>query len=457
MSSVTRSGEYKVDKLQIISSTGVTEINFEVSVIQMEIIESLFSNTIFAEFLIIDNNNLISNMHFTGQEFIILKISMPSLEEKPTIEKVFSVLSVTNRNDLSVGAQAYMLNCASPEILRSNRVRVNLSYTDTISNIVKKIMREDTTLINSNKRLVVEKTSGVRKFVAPNVRPFDFIKTMTRESISTINRSSHYLFFENLRGFHFVSLQNLYKEAIVGEFEVGEVGKIDNETKKDFDADMKRLLHHQIDNSMDTLVSARGGLLGSNLIKYNIFNKNYEKSEYNYFDDFNSSSRLNKNPIYNKVPIDKQGKSVGDFQNSRIHLHPTSKSENKDARYNDPYVDNHAEDWLLSRRSRMQELMMGQSLTLTVHGRPDLTVGDTIQVTIPSVGKTHGESEEDVNTGKYLIRNIRHSFFPVPNNHIINMSVVADSSNKEFNNVADATEPELPKGKLVELSLGGGT
>ena len=45
MSSVTRSGEYKVDKLQIISSTGVTEINFEVSVIQMEIIESLFSNT----------------------------------------------------------------------------------------------------------------------------------------------------------------------------------------------------------------------------------------------------------------------------------------------------------------------------------------------------------------------------------------------------------------------------
>ena len=73
MSSVTRSGEYKVDRLQIISSTGVTEINFEVSVIQMEIIENLFSNTVFAEFLVLDNNNLISNMHFTGQEFIILK------------------------------------------------------------------------------------------------------------------------------------------------------------------------------------------------------------------------------------------------------------------------------------------------------------------------------------------------------------------------------------------------
>ena len=118
-------------------------------------------------------------------------------------------------------------------------------------------MREDTTLINSNKKLVVEKTSGIRKFVAPNVRPFDFIKTMTRESISTINRSSHYLFFENLRGFHFVSLQNLYKEAIVGEFEVGEIGKIDDETKRDFDADMKRLLHHQINSSKIGRASCR--------------------------------------------------------------------------------------------------------------------------------------------------------------------------------------------------------
>jgi len=457
MSKVTRSGEYKVDKIQIISSTGVTEINFETNVLQIEIIENIFSNTIFAEFIILDNNNLISNLHFVGQEFIILKLTMPSLEEKPIVDKVFSVLSVTNRTDLSVGAQAYTLNCASPELLRSNRVRVTSSYTDTTSNIVKKIMREDNTLVNSNKRLVIEQTSGIRKFVAPNIRPFEFITNLARESISGINRSPHFLFFENLRGYHFISLDSLYKEEISGEFEVSEVGKIEEETKVDFDADMKRLLHHQFDGTTDTLVSARGGLLGSNLIKYNIFSKSYEKTEYNYFDDFRSSARLNQRPIYNKVPIDKDGKSVGDFPDSRVHLHPTSKAEGKDARYKDPYVDNHAEDWILSRRSRMLELMMGQSMVLTVHGRPDLTVGDIVQVTIPVVGKTHGETEEDVNTGKYLVSNIRHSFFPNPNNHIVNMSVVADSSNREFNNVANAIEPELPKGKLVELSMGSGT
>ena len=197
MSKVTRSGEYKVDKIQIISSTGVTEINFETNVLQIEIIENIFSNTIFAEFIILDNNNLISNLHFVGQEFIILKLTMPSLEEKPIVDKVFSVLSVTNRTDLSVGAQAYTLNCASPELLRSNRVRVTSSYTDTTSNIVKKIMREDNTLVNSNKRLVIEQTSGIRKFVAPNIRPFEFITNLARESISGINRSPHFLFFEN--------------------------------------------------------------------------------------------------------------------------------------------------------------------------------------------------------------------------------------------------------------------
>ena len=457
MSSITRSGEYKVDKIEIRSSTGITEINFETNVLQIEIIENLFSNSLFAEFIIKDNDNLISNMHFVGQEFIILKLVTPSLENSPIIEKVFSVLNVTNRTDLSVGTQAYMLNCASPELLRSHRTRVVSSYTDTISNIIKKVVREDATLINSNKKLVVEKTSGIRKFVAPNLRPFDFVRNLTRESISGINRSPHYIFYESLRGYNFLTLDTLYKQEVTEELEVGDDATVEGDVKVDYQSDYKRLLHMQLNNTPDTLVSARGGLLGSNLIKYNIFNKNYEKTIYNYFNNFNDHSRINNNPIYNKVPIDEQNKTLGDFPNSRLHLHPTSKSDGKDARYNDPYVDNHAEDWLLSRRSRMMELKMGQSLTLTVHGRPEMTVGDTVQVTIPVTGKTHGESEEDANTGKYIIRNLRHSFFPVPNSHIINMSVTADSSNREFKNVGKGIEPKLPKGKLVELTLGEGT
>ena len=44
MSSLTRSGEYKVDKIEIRSSTGITEINFETTVLQIEVIENLFSN-----------------------------------------------------------------------------------------------------------------------------------------------------------------------------------------------------------------------------------------------------------------------------------------------------------------------------------------------------------------------------------------------------------------------------
>ena len=60
MSSITRSGEYKVDKIQIISSTGITEINFETNVLQIEIIENLFSNSLFAEFIIKDNDNNIT-------------------------------------------------------------------------------------------------------------------------------------------------------------------------------------------------------------------------------------------------------------------------------------------------------------------------------------------------------------------------------------------------------------
>ena len=32
------------------------------------------------------------------------------------------------------------------------------------------------------------------------------------------------------------------------------------------------------------LSNIQGGMLGSSIIKYNIYNKSYEKSTYNYFD-----------------------------------------------------------------------------------------------------------------------------------------------------------------------------
>ena len=137
----------------------------------IDLAESIFTNTVFATLAIVDNNNLISNMHFVGQEYITLKLSTPSLDS-PIIDKVFSVVSVSGREDISVGAQVYVLNCVSPELLRSNRTRVTQSYTDINSNIIKDILK-DPNLLQSHKKFVVEKSQGIRNcllYTSPSPR-----------------------------------------------------------------------------------------------------------------------------------------------------------------------------------------------------------------------------------------------------------------------------------------------
>ena len=56
--------------------------------------------------------------------------------------------------------------------------------------------------------------------------------------------------------------------------------------------------------------------------------------------------------------------TLGDFSNARVQLHPTSNNGTNDAQfYNSEtgysYSDNHSEEWLLSRRSRMVEMTTG--------------------------------------------------------------------------------------------------
>ena len=73
------------------------------------------------------------------------------------------------------------------------------SYSGLTSEIVDKILRDEK-LINTKKDIFIDETSRLRKFVAPNKRPNDFIKSLVRESTSKkYNGSPHYLFYETVK------------------------------------------------------------------------------------------------------------------------------------------------------------------------------------------------------------------------------------------------------------------
>ena len=452
--SVQYAGEYNLEECKLFSSTGVTA-RLDANVIEFNLFENMFVSGLVASLVIVDQNNLVMNMPIVGQEFISIKLTTKGIGSFDFTENVFCVHRVGARQDASSGAQIYELNLVSPETIKNNRVRVSQSFVGTNSEMIEAILRDEN-LINTKKDIDIDESSRLRRYVAPNTRPFDFITTLCRESTSKkYNGSPHYFFYENSRGFQFRVLDSLYKQPTKGKFVASEAAPVEGENKRgNLQKDYQRIMQFGIANTNDTLLTSRGGMLGSTLIKYNIFNKNYTTERFNYFEDFKNYGRIDENPIYNQTTIDKKGNTLGDFPNAKIQLHPTSNNGTNDTQYYDTdtgysYGDNNAEVWISSRRSKMTELRSGGlTIQMKTHGYCNLSAGDMVDITLPVTGKDHGKSKIDTfYNGKFLVTQIRHSFDQQERRHTMLMNVTKDSIPTEFKNVAKSIEPTSSVGE----------
>ena len=333
-------GEFKLDKCELISSTGVSA-DISAIVAEINIFESIFKTALTGSVIITDTNNLVDNMPIIGQEFLSLKISTPGLANKDLAydftENVFCVYELGGRTPSTPNSEVIELKICSPELLKNHRVRVSKAYEETIDKIVTSIL-QNPKYINTRKDLFIEKTQGIRKIVSPNLNPYNLISNLTRESISAADESPHFLFFENTKGFHFRSIQSMYSQGSTGEYHQGDSG---------FDEDLfgaggdsgsliqsyKRIINISVPNKNNSLLDVKGGMLGSTLIMHDIYNKKYSKSTFSYFDDYEKYGRIEMSPKYNNVLIDDEN-TVGNFTDARIYLHPTSiTKDDKDSQY----------------------------------------------------------------------------------------------------------------------------
>jgi len=447
-------GEYKLRECKIVSSRGVVA-DLDSKVISFQIYENMFSQSLVASMTIVDNTNMVMKLPIIGQEYIILKIENPGIGEIDFTKNVFSVTNVKVRQDVSNDTQLYDISLVSTESLRNSRTRVSKSYNGSVSDIVTSVLRDES-LIDTNKDIYVDNTSGSRRFVAPNIRPFRFIRNLTREATSELFEGSpHYFFYENCKGFQFRCLDGLYKRTPNGSF-VADSESINNNHSKspasDIEKDYRRVLKFSISRTNDTLLATMGGMLGSNLIKYNIFHKNYQTYNFNYFDNFRRFGRIDKNPIYNNTSIDVRRNNLGSFPNSKIHLHPTSNDGLNDTQFYDTDIgyhhkDNSIEQWLQTSRSKALELNGGMNVQLKVHGYSEISVGDTINLELPITGTDHDNEQIDtIYKGDFLVTQLKHDFDQSERQHRILMSVVKDSIPEEFKNIQSSEEPRGERG-----------
>ena len=458
MSGLNFAGEFSLKEMKLLTSAGAV-IDIRKMTQSIEIFESITSPSLTGNITLLDIDNIMENAPILGQEYMSLKIETPTLEEEAFdfSENVFAVYKIVNKENAANETQIFTLSFCSPELLRSNRTKISKSYTDTIDKTIENILR-DSRYINTKKKLFLETTSGIRKVIAPNVRPFAFIDSLKEEALTVKNYAPYFFFFETTRGIHFKSLGSMYSAGTKGNYNTGDIESFrPGEKRPNPEGEFGRVLDYQVNSNNDMLLNIRGGLLGSNIIEYNIFNKEFIREQFSYFNDFDTFPRIDGNPIYNNTKID-DNNTIGDFTDARIHLHPISAGgQHEDTQYTDnannySYSPNNISYSILQLQSKVLELKYGVNVSLKITGSTTLAVGDMIELQIPVTGRVHDKENDEYMTGKYLITELRHMFSTVDKKHEIVFVASKDSLPKEYPKTSDSREPTGTLKDSVEVT-----
>ena len=410
------------------------------SVININIFESIFNSTMTGTLSFGDTNSIVERLPIIGKEFLEFKVRTPVQYngeyggEINAIDHKFFVYKISVQEQVSARNQIVELSFCSVEMLKNSRVRVSKAYDGSYERAVQEIFKSKT-ILNSKKPLHLERTRLNQKVVVPNLRPFDAIKMFTSRSLSTISNSASFLFYETTQGFHFRSLDSMFRDLKSGvgpsssmfTYSLETSGQPNpSTTTGDAFASLQRVYNHKFVNTMDTISDSRSGMMASKLITYDGFDKTFNTKEFRYSKDYFTLPHLEQDSesefpasysIIPETPADfteeitnKEGLNniYTDYTDGKtMFMSNTSKTHNtnSDSGY-------HAERTVQSRLHAL-EILDKIKLNLTVPGNTHINAGQVVTVTVPSYAlETYEKAQKQHNrflTGRYLITDLRHN------------------------------------------------
>jgi hypothetical protein len=391
-------GDVDIELVQITSTNGFYQ-NVANQVIGIQIFEDIFSPFITGTLIIKDSLDLLNVFPFSGEEYLTLRISTPSLKEG-SIEGNFYIFKMANREIVGDRAVVYELHFMTQESVVDLNKRVSRSFSGKPSEIATKLLTDKDVGLQTTRNVNIEDSKNEIKFISNFWSPVRCLNYLCDHALNK-NQSPTYLFFENRAGFNFVSLEELYiNEFIVEEFTYDNY--VRDKTSKGGDAknlvqDYKRIRRLAVPVVYDYVDRVRGGMLGSKQYSFDIISKNVAITNYDMLEDFEKTAHTNLHPYVTKdVPFRYNAKIV----NHQRHFDNfTGFGDSSNAKF-------------LQKRIALMKATDAGKLEITVPGRTQYTVGQKILIQVDKMEPDSGEKTDDtldrMLSGAYIIGAINH-------------------------------------------------
>ena len=202
---ISGAGDAVVDALLVMSPRGVA--SFAHLVQHISVFESIFQPAVVADITILDFDSVIGNMILVGDETVYLQFS----SNRGTAKYNFALNQVDGIESPSMKCYSYILRCVSIETLYAKTNYVQKSYETLISSMVADIQ---STYLQSSRSIYTEPTDGPQRIVIPNYSPYQAIDMLRRRSVSALNKSSMFIYYETQKQFNFRTIEGLFQQGI---------------------------------------------------------------------------------------------------------------------------------------------------------------------------------------------------------------------------------------------------
>ncbi len=265
----------------------------------LRIRESIVHQFISGDITIEDDSNLYESLPIVGQEQIQINIETGDVQERIT----GFVYALKEFQKIDARRSSYILYFVSIEQYFNQNNRIARSFKNTAPHeIINSIFTTD---INTKKKVIIEAMSGNITYIAPNITPFRTIKSVLKQSESSSNGTSNFLFFENRKGFIIASLASLLQQKVAYEYKYNENIGEGNDATTGTRTDVLTIENFQVIKQTDTFSAITNGMFASQLHSIDLITRKYGTNEetynYDYHTEFGSFNHLNNAPLYKQL------------------------------------------------------------------------------------------------------------------------------------------------------------
>ena len=395
--------KFRITECELVGNEG-TSLNEKFSLLNgspvIEYYESVRSPSISINVSFRDTDGVVSNESIMGGEYLNLNVEFAefgSFKLDP-IKHRMMVNAVRNVETKSSN-QTASLEFISVETIINETARINRRFTGNISQTVSRLIgpSAESKGVRTTKELFSESTGNAYTFVGNLKRPIDTIQWLCPKaaispggsgSVSSPAKIYGFLFFENLDGYVFKSVDTLLKQPTTVRYRKEEIA-----SESAF-----RILNENFNRSNDIGINLRTGMYANKTIYVDM-----ESAEYSVT-DYTVSELKPTNPPKLPTGLEESPsrlmmrmKDPGAMQTGakRDELEP---QENLAVYQNYSYARNN--------------LLFSQSLNIVVPCNPTLRAGQTVDIDLPlptSDQKSLGYGTDGTDlSGKYLISELKH-------------------------------------------------